>query len=121
VGLDEIAGAATAHGEVSGVLAAESAGGVRSYLVALGEGDARVWLLLDAQGATVDKRSRVLEVASLVAMCELAAEQAGTGDEARVASPAYLDEVGTSGLAASTGVVEAFVAEVEERYLLPLR
>jgi hypothetical protein len=55
-----------------------------------------------------------------------------------VASPAYLDAVGTrtraleealgeqgspfaSSLAASTGTVEAFVAEVEARHLVPLR
>lgn len=121
MGLDEIAQAAAAYGEVTGVLAAESAGGERSYLVALGEGDAREWLLLDAAGAPVTERSRVREVASLVAMCELAAEQAGAADEARVASPAYLDATGTSGLAGATAVVEAFVQEVEERYALPLR
>jgi hypothetical protein len=121
MGVDEIAQAAAAHGEVTGVLAAESADGERSYLVALGHGDAREWLLLDAGGGPVAERSRVREVAALVAMCELAAEQAGAPDEARVASPAFLDAVGTSGLAGATPVVDAFVAEVEERYALPLR
>jgi hypothetical protein len=121
VDLEEIARAAAAHGEVTGVLAAESAGGDRSYLVALGEGDAREWLLLDADGRPVDERVRVLEVASLIAMSEVAAEQVGAADEARVASPAYLDAVGTSELAAATGVVDAFVTEVEQRYKLPLR
>jgi hypothetical protein len=119
--LDEIAQAAAAHGEVTGVLAAESAAGEQSYLVVFGEGDGREWLLLDARGTPVAERSRVREVASLVAMCELAAEQAGAEDEARVASPGYLDALGTSELAASTAVVDAFVAEVEERYKLPLR
>jgi len=119
--LDEVARLATARGEVTGVLAAESADGEGSYLVAYGTDDAREWLLLDAAAEPVDERARVREVSSLVAICELAAEAAGTADEARVASPAYLDAVGTSDLAASMGVVEAFVAEVEARYKLPLR
>jgi hypothetical protein len=119
--LDEVASAAAAYGEVEGVLAAESADGTRSYLVALGGDDARRWLLLDAEAEPVDERARVREVASLVAMCELAAEQAEQGDEARIASPTYLDEVGTSELGSSTGVVEAFVTEVEQRYQRPLR
>jgi len=119
--LDEVAQAAAAHGEVTGVLAAESLSGERSYLVSLGDGDAREWLLLDADAQPVTERARVREVSSLVAMCELAAELAGTADEPRVASAAYLDAVGTSQLGASTGVVDAFVAEVEARYKLPLR
>jgi hypothetical protein len=119
--LDEVARAAGAHGDVSGVLAAESADGERSYLVSFGEDDAREWLLLDAARRPVADRSRVREVASLVAMSELAAELAGADDEARVASPAYLDEVGTPDLGATTGVVDAFVSEVEARYKLPLR
>jgi hypothetical protein len=119
--LDEVAQAAGAHGAVSGVLAAESAGGEAAYLVSYGEDDAREWLLLDDRAQPVADRARVREVASLVAMCELAAELAGTGDEARVASPAYLDEVATAELGAATGVVDAFVSEVEARYKLPLR
>jgi len=119
--LEEVARAAAAHGRVRGVLAAESAGGDRSYLVAFGTDEGSDWLLLDAAGQPVDDRIRVREVASLVAMCELAAELAGAVDEARVASAAYLDAVGTSELAASTSVVDAFVTEVEARYKLPLR
>jgi hypothetical protein len=119
--LDEVAQAAAVQGKVSGVLAAESAGGERSYLVAYGEDDAREWLLLDARAQPVAERARVREVASLVAMSELAAELAGAGDEPRVASSAYLDEVGTAELGGSTAVVDAFVSEVEARYKLPLR
>jgi hypothetical protein len=118
--LDEVARVAAAHGDVTGVLAAESAGGQRAYLVAFGVDDAREWLLLDAEARPVGERARVREVSSLVAMCELAAELAGADDEARVASPAYLDEMGTSDLGVATGVVDAFVAEVEARYKLPL-
>jgi hypothetical protein len=118
--LGDVARIAAAQGEVTGVLAAESADGRRSYLVAFGSDDAREWLLYDATVQPVADRSRVREVSSLVAMCELAAEAAGS-DDARVASAAYLDAVGTSDLAASMGVVDAFVAEVEARYKLPLR
>lgn len=119
--LEQVARLAAAHGEVTGVLAAESADGERSYLIAYGTDDAREWLLLDADAKPVDDRARVREVSSLVAMSELAAEAAGTADEVRIASPAYLDAVGTSELAASMGVVEAFIDEVEARYKLPLR
>ena len=45
--LERIAGAAAAHGEVTGVLAAEPARGRRLYLVALGADEARRWLVLD--------------------------------------------------------------------------
>jgi hypothetical protein len=119
--LDEVARLAAAHGVVTGVLAAESADGEASYLVAFGSDDAREWLLLDAAAQPVADRARVREVSSLVAMCELAAEAAGTADVARIASPAYLDAVGGSELAATMGIVEAFVGEVEARYKLPLR
>ena len=119
--LDQVAAAAGAYGEVSGVLAAESASGEPSFLVSFGEDDAREWLVLDREAKPVGERPRVREIASLVAMCELAAELAGAADEARVASPAYLDRVGSAELGSATAVVEAFAAEVEARYKLPLR
>jgi hypothetical protein len=121
VELEQVAAAAASHGEVTGVLAAEAATGMRSYLVAFGDADSREWLVLDAEGRPVDERVRVLEVASLVAMCEVAAELAGKEDEPRVAAPAYLDAVGTASLGAMTGVVDAFVNDVERGYKLPLR
>jgi len=172
--LERAGAVASAHGEVSGVLAAESVTGGRAYLIALGEGEARTWLVLDEALVRVDDRALVREIASVVVLCELAAELAGGGrleelraelvrlrmteqpegiegaEEAalelervigappRVASPAYLDEVGTAtralehalgehespfanALASATGTVEAFVAEVESRQALPLR
>ena len=119
--LEQIAAAAGAHGEVTGVLAAESATGTRTYLVAFGEDDAREWLVLDGDGRPLDERARVREVAGLVAMCEIAAELTGQEDDARVASPAYLDTFGTAELGSATGIVEAFVTEVERGYKVPLR
>jgi hypothetical protein len=78
--LERIAAAAAAHGEVTGVLAAEPSRGRRLYLVALGPEDVRRWLVLDDDGAPVDRRDEVRDTASIVALCELAADLAGGGD-----------------------------------------
>jgi hypothetical protein len=172
--LERVAGAASARGEVTGVLAAEPARGRRFYLVSFGEDDERRWLVLDEGGEAVERREDVRDVASIVAMCELAADFAGGGDlealranlaqvkvveqppgieeaEAaalalervvgappRVASPAYLDEVGAAtveleralgevsspfseAIRGATAAVEEFVREVERGYAGDLR
>jgi hypothetical protein len=171
--LDRIAAQAAEHGQVAGVLAAEPALARRFYLVALGGDDVRRWAVLDDDGRVVEKREDIRDVASIVAMCELAEELAGGGDleqlraqlaqvriveqppgieeaeEAalalertigappRVATPAYLDEVGAAtvvleralgemsspfsdAIRGATGAVDAFVKEVERDYLVPL-
>jgi hypothetical protein len=71
--------AAARHGMVAAVLAAETAAGNRAYLVSLGEGDDRGWLVLDAELAPIGHRELVREVASIVFLSELAAELAGGG------------------------------------------
>lgn len=157
--LERIAAAAAAHGEVSGVLAAEPAAGRRVYLVSFGDEDERRWALFDDGGAIVDRREDVRDAASIIAICELSTELAGmverpegieeaqdaaltlervVGAPPRVASPAYLDDVGAATLAleralgdlsspfsdairAGTGVVDAFVKDVERGYLVDLR
>ena len=172
--LARVAAAATAHGEVTGVLAAEPARGRRFYLVALGADEARRWIVLDEAEQPVDRREDVRDTASIVAMCELAGDLAGGGDleslrsqlaqvrmveqppgieeaEAaalslervigappRVASPAYLDEVGvatraleralgelsspfSTAIRSAAGAVEEFVQDVERGYLVELR
>jgi len=81
--LERIAGAPAAHGQVTGVLAAEPASSLRRYLVALGE-DERRWLVLDDAGAIVTARDEVRDTASIVAMCELAEDLAGGGDLERL-------------------------------------
>ena len=78
--LERIAAAASARGEVTGVLAAEPSRGRRVYLVALGAEDTRRWLVLDDEGTPVQRRDDVRDVASIVAMCELAEDLAGGGD-----------------------------------------
>jgi hypothetical protein len=171
--LERIAAAATVHGDVAGVLAAEPGQGRRRYLIALGGDESRQWLVLDDDATPVADLEDVRDTASIVAMCELTADLAGGGDleelrsqlaqvrmveqppgieeaEAaalaleriigappRVASPAYLDDVGTAtlvlerslgnvtspfseGLRAGRGAVDEFVRDVERAYKLPL-
>jgi hypothetical protein len=78
--LERIAVAATPHGEVAGVLAAEPARGRRFYLVALGTDEARRWIVLDEDARPVERRDDVRDTASIIAMCELAGDLAGGGD-----------------------------------------
>ncbi|HVU77753.1 MAG TPA: hypothetical protein VHC67_09245 [Gaiellaceae bacterium] len=171
--LERIAAAAAAHGPVAAVIAAEPARARRFYLVALGAGEERRWAVLTDAGDVVERKDEIRDVASIVAMCELAEDLAGGGDleqlraelaqvriveqppgieeaeEAalalertigappRVATPAFLDEVGAATVAleralgevsspfsaairGATGAVEEFVKEVERDYLRPL-
>jgi hypothetical protein len=55
---------------------------VRTYLVAYERGgeDSPGWLVLDDAGRPVERREDVRDTASIVAMCELAADLAGGGD-----------------------------------------
>ena len=170
--LTRVADTAAAHGAVAAVLAAEPRDGKRVYLVAF-DGEEPEWLAFDDAAAPVSRRDLVRETASIVAMCEVAADTAGGGDleqlraelarlrmveqppgieEAedaalalertigappRLASPAWLDAVGTAtveleralgearspfaeALRTATGAVEEFVQDVERRYKLPL-
>ena len=129
--LVRIATAASAYGEVTGVLAAEPARSLRLYLVALGGDGDRRWVVLDDAGAIVQHRGDVRDAASIVAMCELAGELTGAAAEApRLASPALLDELGVAAAArgepiadairGATAVVDAFVKDVEGGYLVEL-
>jgi hypothetical protein len=78
--LKRIAAAAAERGSVAGVLAAEPSRGRRLYLIAFGADDDRQWIVLDDEGAPVDRRDDVRDAASIVAMCELAEDLAGGGD-----------------------------------------
>jgi len=78
--LERIAAAASVHGAVSGVLAAEPGRGRRLYLIAFGGDDDRAWLVVDDDGTPVARRDDVRDAASIVAMCELAGDLAGGGD-----------------------------------------
>ena len=160
---------------VTGVLAAEPAGGERVYLCSFEGAEGRAWLALDAAGRPVESRALVREAASISALCELAGETAGGGDleelrarlvalrlienplgieEAEeaalaleaavgapphVASPTYLDEIGSAtrrlevalgtngaspfaeAMKQGVAAVEALAADIESGYKRPLR
>jgi len=109
-----IAEPAAAFGKVAGILAAEPSSGRRLYLVAFGEEGTGEWLVLDEAGDVVELREDVREVASVIALCELAADVAGGGDLADLR--ARLAEVRTVEHAPGIDAVEA-AALVLERAL----
>ena len=77
----EVAAAYAAPGEeVAGVLATEPGGGRRAYLCVFGADGSRSWLALDGSGEPVASRASVREIASIAALCELAADAAGGGE-----------------------------------------
>jgi hypothetical protein len=117
----EAAAAFAAPGErVEAVLAAEPAGGSRVYLCAFTNDADRTWLVLGDDGKGLASRNAVREVVSITALCEVAEEIAGVEPALRVASPRYLDEIGSPELAAALGAIEALTAEVEAAYKLEL-
>jgi hypothetical protein len=87
--LHRVAEAALDHAspgeEITAVIPAEPRAGSRVYLCAFGEGEARAWLALDAEGRPLDDRALVRDAVSIAALCELAEETAGGGrlDELR--------------------------------------
>ena len=112
----ERAAAFAVDGErLDAVLAAEPSTGRRVYLCAFAGADTRTWLLLDDEAA-VTSRALVREAVALAALCEIVGE--AVGDEPpRLATPAYLDEHGSSELlAAAAGAVESLTQEVETAY-----
>ena len=82
--LERIAASALALAEqdeqVEGVVPAEAEPGERTYLCAFVSGDERTWLVLDDEAAQVGSREVVRQTASIIALCELAEEQAGGGE-----------------------------------------
>jgi len=142
--LEQIAVAATAHGQVAGVLAAEPSRGRRHYLVALGTDEARRWIVLDEDARPVERRDDVRDTASIVAMCELAGDLAGGGDleslrsqltqvrmveqppgieeaEALERALGELSSPFSTAIRSASGAVDEFVQDVERCYLIELR
>ena len=123
------AGFAAPEERVSAVVAAEPLGAGRVYLCAYESGDGHTWLALDDAGAPIASRRLVREAASLAALCEVAEDVAGIEPGPRVATPAYLDELGAragaeDGFAAAVQQampsVDDLAAEVERTYKGPL-
>ena len=132
--------------ELSAVIPTEAVGGERVYLCAYTAGERKSWLALDAGGAPVHDRRVLRDAVSIAGMVELAEEAStaigGTeqvvGDEIRVASPQYLDEIGvaTRRLEAALGeqgispfteamkqaglTIDGLAADIESHYKLEL-
>jgi len=112
---DRAAAFAEVGERLDAVLAAEPSSGRRVYLCAFSGGEARTWLVLGDEGP-VTKRNVVREAVSLTALCEVVGEAAGD-EPPRLASPAYLDELGTPEVVASAlPAVESLTQEVEAAY-----
>jgi hypothetical protein len=130
--LDAVAAAASrfaASGEsVSAIVPTEPSPDRRTYLCAYEGPGGRTWLALDSSGSPVTSRDRVRESISIAAACELAEEtRGGVGDEPRLASPVYLDELGAAhgpGIVAALGgavaLADELARDVESQYKLPL-
>jgi hypothetical protein len=98
------------------ILAAEPSPGRRLYLCAYSGGADRAWLLLDDAGQAVTDRVLVREAVSLAALCEIAGE-AADDEPPRLASPVYLDAVGSAdALTLAYSAVESLTQEVEAAY-----
>jgi hypothetical protein len=66
---------------VSGILAAESSPGVRTYVCSFdGDDGLRSWLAVRADGSAVSERAELRAAVSIAAMCELATDAAGGGE-----------------------------------------
>ena len=84
--------------------------------------------MLDATGVPVEERSLVRDAVSIAALCEVAEEAAGIEpDEPRIASPNYLDELGSGSgpelggaVKSATGTVDELLRDVERGYKRPL-
>ena len=102
---------------VSAVLAAEPSAGTRVYICSYSGDGGRSWLALDESGEALTSRMLVREAVSLVALCEIAEEAAGIEVvHPRLATPAYLDRIGTPDVAASLHAVDALLEDVESAY-----
>jgi hypothetical protein len=94
--------------ELAAVLPVEPASGERVYLCAFAAPDGtQSWLALDDHCSPLTNRTLIRDAASIAALVEIAEESASvsTGDEPRLASPAYLDSLG--GAAANGDVAGA--------------
>jgi hypothetical protein len=105
---------------IEAIFAAEPGPGRRLYLCAYLGGAGRTWLVLDDAGHAVTDRALVREAVSLAALCEIAGE-AADDEPPRLASPAYLDAVGSAdALAVAYSAVESLTQEVEAAYKVDL-
>jgi len=113
---------------MSGILAAQPLGASRVYLCSFESEAGTTWLALDDEARPLADARLVHDAASLAALVEVVEELAGVElDEPRLATNAYLDEIGAGlegGLAAAVELAfpaaEAVADEVVERHKTPL-
>jgi hypothetical protein len=117
--LERIAAAAVAFAgpneRISGILAAEPLGAKRVYVCAFESEAGHEWLALDEEGRPIGSRRLVRDAAELAALCEVAEELAGIDPvEPRLATSAYLDELGVRLGREAAPVFEQALPAVEE-------
>jgi hypothetical protein len=117
--------------ELAAVVPVEPASGERVYLCAFARADgSQSWLGLDDRGSPLTYRTLIRAAASIAALVEVAEESAAvtTGDEPRLASPAYLDSLGTAAvngdvagaLQGALPAIEQLTRDLELNYKLEL-
>jgi hypothetical protein len=104
--------------QVAAVIAVEPSSGERLYLCAFQRGEeAQSWLALDEAGVPVTERERIRDAASIAALVEVAEESAvlPMSPEPRVASPDYLDSLGTTAAAGDVvGALQGALPAIDE-------
>jgi len=104
--------------ELAAVLPVEPASGERVYLCAFAQTDGnQSWLAFDDRGAPLTSRTLIRDAASIAALVEIAEENAAvpTGDEPRLASPAYLDSLGAAAVNGDVaGALQSALPAIEE-------
>ena len=104
--------------ELAAVLPVEPASGERVYLCAFAQADGtQSWLALDDRGSPLTNRTLIRDAASIAALVEIAEESAAsiaTGDEPRLASPAYLDSLGAAANGDVAGALQSALPAIDE-------
>jgi len=104
--------------ELAAVVPVEPASGERVYLCAFARVDgSQSWLGLDDRGSPLTNRTLIRAAASIAALVEVAEESAAvtTGDEPRLASPAYLDSLGAAAVNGDVaGALQGALPAIEE-------
>jgi hypothetical protein len=103
--------------ELAAVLPVEPASGERVYLCAFAAPDGtQSWLALDDSGSPLTNRTLIRDAASIAALVEIAEESASvsTGDEPRLASPAYLDSLGGAANGDVAGALQSALPAIDE-------
>jgi hypothetical protein len=129
--LDKIAAIAARYAtdceQLAAILAAEPRPGERVYLCAFDGPAGRTWLALTADGTPIRARDRIRDAVSIAALVELAEESIEAGQaEPRVASPDYLDRLGSANseialaVREGAGAVDELTREIEAGYKLKL-